>query len=58
HLARNGRSFLIYFALLAIKLLSGVSFCKNLICNPLFFTTIGLEHAEGNYEKNDGYMLF
>ncbi|MET3138448.1 hypothetical protein AAKU61_002818, partial [Undibacterium sp. GrIS 1.2] len=30
HLARNGRSFLIYFALLAIKLLSGVSFCKNL----------------------------
>ncbi|MEB0115925.1 hypothetical protein QN395_05455, partial [Undibacterium sp. RTI2.2] len=25
-----GRSFLIYFALLAIKLLSGVSFCKNL----------------------------
>ncbi|MET3120220.1 hypothetical protein AAKU64_004468, partial [Undibacterium sp. GrIS 1.8] len=31
HLARNGRSFLIYFALLAIKLLSGVSFCKNLI---------------------------
>ncbi|MET3120313.1 hypothetical protein AAKU64_004565, partial [Undibacterium sp. GrIS 1.8] len=37
HLARNGRSFLIYFALLAIKLLSGVSFCKNLLIQ-LFFS--------------------
>ncbi|MET3138193.1 hypothetical protein AAKU61_002559, partial [Undibacterium sp. GrIS 1.2] len=35
HLARNGRSFLIYFALLAIKLLSGVSFCKNLHRNHI-----------------------
>ncbi|MEB0031561.1 EAL domain-containing protein, partial [Undibacterium sp. RTI2.1] len=35
-----GRSFLIYFALLAIKLLSGVSFCKNLWCAEIYLRKI------------------